>query len=179
MFECAHTHTEISHSLKKTNRYWNKFYNFAFVRNPYDRAVSSWKFGSWKDNWNCSFEEYTFKILEVQDLLNQTHPDEGISEELWGIKQSPTPGLLHHSTKQYNYIYPEKGDCKVNFIGKVENYRQDLNLILKENNLPEVGWTPHRNKTKKSEYQLYYNSQSKKNIEKIYEKDIETFKYLF
>ena len=153
--------------VTKSNHFWNKFYAFAFVRNPYDRAVSSWKFGSWNKNWECSFEEYTLQLLELNEEGKLDMPFVGGN------------GLIHHSTKQYNYLYQKGKKHRVNHIGKVETYMQDMNFVLKENDLPTVDWLPHRNKTIKNEYKVYYNQNSKKNIEKIYEKDIETFKYLF
>ena len=41
----ASNHKEL---IGETN--WNKLFKFTFVRNPFSRAVSSWKFGGWGKN---------------------------------------------------------------------------------------------------------------------------------
>ena len=38
---------------------------------------------------------------------------------------------------------------------------------------------PHENSSKRSDYKDYYNSKTKKIIEKIFEKDVDTFKYTY
>ena len=162
--------TKLSKSKRKTEeivedqKYWDKFYKFCFVRNPYERAISSWKFGSWKASWDCTFEEYLLKLKDQKDKLSAPFLGDG---------------LIHHSTLQYNYIYNEEGDLKVDYIGKIENFKQDLAEILEINNLPQINWLPHRNRTKHRPYDEYYSLETRDLVDEIYEKDITTFNYNF
>lgn len=166
---------QVTHLTKNTRKteeiiaeqdYWDKFYSFCFVRNPYERAVSSWKFGSWKESWDCSFEEYLLKLKDMKEKLEKPFFGDG------------DRGLLHHSTIQYYYIHKE-GELKVDFVGKVETFKKDLRKMLGTNGLTEINWVPHRNKTKHRSYEEYYSTATRDLVEEIYELDIKTFDYSF
>ena len=45
----------------------NNIFTFGFVRNPWDRAVSSWKFGAYNKSWNMNFVDFcrNLKNLEI------------------------------------------------------------------------------------------------------------------
>lgn len=162
--------TKLTKNTRKTKEvaegqeFWKNYYSFCFVRNPYDRAISSWKFGSWKANWNCSFEDYLLKLKENKEKLKAPFSEDG---------------LMHHSTMQYPYIYDQDLNLKVDFVGKTETFKQDLRKVLTNNELAELDWLPHRNKTKHRSYEEYYDSTTRDLAEEIYQKDIELFNYNF
>jgi len=162
--------TSLTKNTRKTaeiveeQEFWKDYYSFCFVRNPYERAISSWKFGSWKDNWECSFEDYLLKLKENKEKLKIPFSEDG---------------LMHHSSMQYPYIYDQDLNLKVDFVGKIETFKQDLRKVLTNNGLAELGWLPHRNKTKHRSYEEYYDTTTRDLVEEVYEKDIELLNYNF
>ena len=86
---------------------YNKFFKFAFVRNPYERCVSAWRYNI-KMGYTSS-EKNLFKF--VRDL----NPNKINSKYL----------------NQYEFV---KG-C--NFIGRFENLQEDFNTICDKIGIPQ------------------------------------------
>ena len=145
--------------IGKTN--WNKLFRFTFVRNPFCRAVSSWKFGGWGKKWNCNFKEFAEHIKNQ----NLTNPNE------WNQ-------LGWHSCLQYPHIYTDSRECLVDFIGKFENLQEDFNIVCDKIGIPHRQ-LPHQNKTKHKHYTEYYDDETRQIVAEKYAKDIEYFNYKF
>jgi len=146
-----------------------KVFSFGFVRNPYERAVSSFNLHSdpdlvkqWRGTKRDSFKEF-LKYLSVKDLNPE---NEFNSHEL----------LM--SCEQYPFLIDEKSNKRVDFIGRVESIQKDIDFITNQLGLERI-IVPHLNKTKLKEYQTYYDSESVDIVEKIYKRDIDFFQYKF
>lgn len=148
----------------------NKVFSFGFVRNPYARAVSSFKLHSNEklvNEWRSgkvrkNFKQY-LKILEKQNL-NPSY-------------EFMSPEFLM-ACQQYPFLIDDHHSVKVNFIGKVENIQNDINIVTKKLNLKKI-IIPHLNKTNVKNYVEYYDDECKDIVAKIYKKDIEYFNYQF
>jgi len=106
------------------NKLFNQYFKFSFVRNPYARAVSLYKYMGF-DSW-CKFERFTSKEL---------------------------PKLFHSEKRffvapQYEYLFPEESsieaDCLVDFVGYFEEIDKDFSLVLNFLHLNQ-GKLPHIN----------------------------------
>lgn len=141
---------------------FQNFYKFAFVRNPWDRFISEF-FYLKKDK---NFSEYLkiFNETSIQYILKNQDYD--------------------HVRQQVDYIQSYK-NIKMDFIGRFENLQEDWNKIcdnIKFGNslkylLGQIKIDYHTNR--KKDYKNYYNSRTKKLIEKTYQQDIDTFHYTF
>jgi hypothetical protein len=142
---------------------WLESYKFTFVRNPFDRAVSSWKFGGWKPRyaWKCSFAEFV-KRISSWDLENPKK----WNERSW------------HCCSQYAHLINEDGDLLLDFIGRFENLQEDFNIICDKLGIPQQK-LPHKNKTKHKHYTEYYDDETRQIVAEKYAKDIEYFGYEF
>jgi len=142
---------------------WLHSYKFTFVRNPFDRAVSSWKFGGWKPRyaWKCSFAEFA-KRISSWDLENSKK----WNERSW------------HCCSQYTHLINEDGSLLVDFIGRFETLQQDFNIICDKIGIPRKE-LPHKNKTKHKHYTEYYDDETRQIVAEKYAKDIEYFGYEF
>lgn len=149
----------------------NKFdlqdvYTFGFVRNPFDRAVSSWRFGGHGTSWNCTFKEFCKKISKI----NLT-PDNG---------RAVGGDLIFHACEQHPFLICEKNSIRADYIGRFENLEKDYNHVRKKLGLGHIE-IPHRNNSNKNNthYTEHYDKETIKIISDVYAKDIEHFGYKY
>jgi len=159
------------------------YFKFAFVRNPWDRAVSRYfyvKANSKKKERikryrNSTFEEY------VRDENNEffldtkryakSFPGRRVHLEKIMKKYSPFENQL-------DWITDENGKVLINFIGRFENLDRDFKTICQKIGIPPVS-LKHTNKSKHKHYSKYYNKETRKIIAEKYCRDIEYFGYKF
>ncbi|MDC0302892.1 sulfotransferase family protein, partial [bacterium] len=124
---------------------WDQYFKFTFIRNPWDKMVSSYHFNHHK--WvpaGTTFEQYI---------------------QAWDSGQQITRFPPQHS----DYL-----DEEVNFIGRFENLDEDYNFILKKLGLPPKELV-HLNKSRHKHYKDYYNENTKEIVKRKFSKDIETW----
>ena len=144
------------------NNDWDNYFQFSFVRNPFDRILScfldktkkvigtEWEMQHYSKYKNSSFEEF------VMDLDNDSINQEG------------------HTKEQHLMINLDE----VDFIGRFENLNQDFKYVCEKLNI-EIEDMPHQNRTNHSEYQNYYNDKTIAKIKELYSKDMELFEYVY
>jgi hypothetical protein len=143
------------------NNEWNNYYQFAFVRNPWDRVLScfldktkqcigkSWALEYYKIYYDCSFEEF-IEQLNGKNIVYDGH-------------LMPQTMLINNH---------------VNFTGKFENLSQDLSIVQNILSLPKED-IPYENITCHEHYSQYYNKSTRDKIYYLYKEDIERFNYEF
>jgi hypothetical protein len=160
---------------------FEKYFKFAFVRNPYDRLFSSYSYR--KYNQYMSFD--TFILKKIPILL--THRN-----------------TAYFYRTQYDYLY-EEGEVLVDFVGKFERLNEDIKVVLNKLDLNHFA-LEHLNKSKTDKNNLkqllhiylkkYFidfnllrytiskkdnilSKKSKEFINEFYCKDFESFDYEF
>ena len=140
------------------------YFKFSFVRNPWSRFVSlfqdktknvigtNWQMRNWSRYKNHTFEEFAQAMLK-RDVNN----------------------IDRHSRLQYLNLNRAE---YIDFYGKVENFEEDMNYVASKIGL-EIQNIPWQNKAVKTDYREYYNNETIKIVEEIYQKDIEVFGYTF
>lgn len=147
------------------------YYKFSFVRNPWDRAVSDWKYFTYQE---CiSFEGYRVE-LKSQTLKDYLLCTGGY--EKYNHLHSPS-GRGDHWALQYNFINIDGIDC-MDFIGKFENLQEDFNKVCDKIGIPRQQ-LQHVNKTNHKHYTEYYDDETRAIVAEKYAKDIEYFGYKF
>lgn len=155
---------------KILNDTWSQCYKFAIVRNPWARAVSSWKFGTWgthpSQSWgSLTFEEFCEKLYKFDlDTLK--------------ILQGYRKDLVYHTGYQHSHITNKENKIIVDKICKLETLQQDFEDVVKMLSIPSK-ILPQRNTTNHKHYTEYYNSTTKDIISDIYQVDIKMFKYKY
>lgn len=140
---------------------WEKKFKFAFVRNPWDRAVSSFHFARIRNS--------RFVALTFSDWLQLAY-----------VERHPLYFDLPHSfSPQFDWINDRKEDVIVDFVGRFENLQQDFATVCERIGHPVVEKLRHSNKTKHEDYRHYYRDKDVDLVAKWYKKDIEFFGYTF
>jgi hypothetical protein len=158
-----------------TDKLFLSYFKFSFVRNPWARLVSHYRY-------NNIYSLYPFRFF-VKNLLVQKY----YKKDYWFLKP------------QHEFIYSRKGELLIDFVGKFENIKSDFKYItlklgidnavlphinkskngLKDRILCKLPWIDLKNNTIKVDYRRYYDSKTRDIISKLYEKDIELFGYDF
>lgn len=141
--------------------YFNEYFKFAFIRNPWSRMVSMWKMSIQCHASTPDFKNYVKSIPTLEWM-----PDKGCHEE------PPREVWLHKYSSMYEFT---KGS---DFIGRFENLEKDLNTICDKIGIPSQQ-LPHINKSEHKHYTEYYDDETREIVTERYAKDIEYFGYKF
>ena len=131
------------------------YFLFTFVRNPYDRVVSLWKYLKPQ----LSFTEF-IDWLEDDDSKKSFHD------------------IAHIKSCSYYLELYENTFSRECYIGRVENIDHDFRHVCKQIGLPFLE-VPKIRQTNHKKYQEYYDIASIEKVEKIYSQDFELFNYEF
>ncbi len=134
------------------------YFKFAFVRNPWDRAVSFYfhkimtrKSNEFKQCHGRSFE-YFINYLNHINVRNG-NPHIRLQTQAFPVDQ-----------------------C--DFIGKVDNMDEDLQYVCNKLGIKK-GVLGHKNHTEHKHYSCYYTPKTRKIIADLYREDIDTFGFTF
>ena len=145
-------------------------WSFAFVRNPWDRLVSVYHNKVETSLEPCFQQHPSYNIVAGMSFHAFIKQIEKIGEppEWWDAHIRPQ----WHSTCNYS------GKVVLDYVGRFENYNNDLQHVQKQIHLEPI--RPRvLNTTKREHYRHYYNHISSRVVAKIYEQDIDLFKYSF
>ena len=149
---------------------FNSYFKFTFVRNPFDWLLSIYYYILKNVNHN---EHFKVKVMSLSDFINYYINDM--------IKSNESKDLGHNKvTTLYDYVTDENGNILLDFIGKFESMENDMKFIcqtlgIQYKNIPLL----NVNSAKEKDYKKYYDDNSKKLIEKYFEKDLDYFNYKF
>lgn len=147
--------------LKNPDRY----FKFAFVRNPYARLVSCYNYWISKsylyDEYifhipkNITFAEFVKKIVKIPEFLADKH-----------------------FVSQYSILY-QNGELLVDYIGKIESLEQDWLIVAEKFGFEHSIVRENISTPKKSkrDYRLYYTQELADMVYQRYQNDFELLGY--
>lgn len=142
--------------------YFNKYYKFSIIRNPYDRLLS---------------EYYWTKIPKVGFKSNQSK-DDFLTYVSNVVKHKLYFDNIYndHFIPQYLFIYNNKKKILVNQLFKYEDLDWVINYLKKKLNINCN--LPHLNKSVKDIDKIDWTEKEKERIYNIYKNDFIIFNYL-
>ena len=154
------THSSATQVKEFAAEYWDKYFKFAFVRNPWDHAVSDfhWRIRN-KKNSNINFKEFLYLLADPERL----------------DKEKIRPPIITNWS-----IYTINNSIALDFIGRYENLEDDLKKVEK---IIGVGlnissnWSKAKIRSKKKCLAEYYDDEGIELVRKIYKNEIEAFDY--
>jgi hypothetical protein len=132
---------------------WKQYFTFAFVRNPWDRLVSSF---FWARQGNNP------RLLEYEDFPHFVRD---------------LPNLDRSEDSQWSYVSGRQGKQQVEYIGYYERLAEDFDYVCER-----LGVTlelPHLNASKRRDYRDYYDDETREIVRAVYKDDVEKFGYRF
>jgi hypothetical protein len=161
---------------------WKAYFSFSFVRNPWARTVSLYKHKGFHSV--TSFETFVNRYLPGY-----------IERENWFFKP------------QTSFVFSDSDEPLVDFIGKVENLKEDFNTVATRLQLGSIeldrknAAKPQKFLSRKTaslllrhpllalrlqpfatqymKYSDYYSKKTKATVQSVYERDIDLLKYSF
>lgn len=172
--------------LLKQNEIFEKYFKFAFVRNPWARIVSSYL------NKIQRFREDTQRdIIDRYPGLRFKMPFEEFIRFLLEDPSGKDEGANRHWISQHVFVTGKNGELLVDFIGKMENLKEDFATACLKIGLPEIqlpwlnsreGWKANKQVLNQKDpfyYRSYFTPETRELVRKRYLKDIEMFGYDF
>lgn len=144
-------------------RNWEQSFRFSFVRNPWDRMYSWYKYKVSINHHQMKSNPINFNSWIEAVCSRQTLP-------------------YYHSKKiyqpQFNWLSLNDTDLALDFVGKFEDLDKDFQHIANLIGLSPV--LPHYNKAKvETDYRAVYNQRSVDLVSEFYKKDVEYWNYEF
>lgn len=142
---------------------YDRFYKFAFVRNPWD--------------WQVSYYHFILKeTTHIRHDLVQSMTG-GFEEYLEWVIATKNPFPKGATKLQAEIITNKEGELIVDYIGRYETLTQDFNEICQR--LELAVQLPHLNQSQHRDYQAYYNDRTRNLVAENFAQDIELFGYTF
>jgi len=154
------------------------YFTFAFVRNPYTRLISDYRWckGWFKHKWVIdNSTEIGFKTFNDYIKVLKAH-HEIVNAEVHNGNTYKARNVWSHFKPAYEFVYDDKGNLIVDFLGKVENFHEDYSYVLNQLGKP----VKENNGTGPKSYRLqdYYTDESFETVNNIFHKDFELFGYV-
>jgi len=148
-------------------RKFRNFFKFAFVRNPWDRLVSTYTFlrhGGMNEQDRAWAEKNLSGYADfgsfVRGWLNE--------ENIWS--------WVHFIPQSY-FIMNAEGTVMVDFVGRFERIDRDFEFVAQRlGSSVRLPWT---NVSKHREFMSYYDDDTREIVRQVYSRDIEAFGYRF
>lgn len=164
IFEQANIELDAEHAMlcHYPASLYKEYFNFAFVRNPWDRLVSCWQ-NKVVDSNSFNFSNPTLR--EMQTFSNFVD----------FVGTLDLDKCNHHIRLQSNLIDLNN----VDFVGRFENFEADISSVIEILGLGAIQIN-HQNKSRRiSNHKQYYDANLKRKVAQIYRKDIHIFGYEF
>jgi len=165
LFGVASRHVPYTEFLRANPKKFQRYFKFAFVRNPWDRLVS------------------TFFFLQRGGLneLDRTWSQRNLAEfdgfEDFVRRGLPRREILSwvHFRPQANYIMSPTGNLMVDYVGRFETLEEDFNVVASR--LGVKVDLRRTNSSTHAPFETVYSQETATIVGKIYESDATTFGY--
>ncbi len=165
---------------------WNEYFKFTIVRNPYDQVISMYShLRKTKYQKDIILKKYGKTILNptiaCRTALKYKFPkycDIVFNKRQKQEEEYRIEWPVYHFAPFIDWISDEKGNIIVDYVGRFENFENEIDFIFNKLNRPKIE-IPQKNKSKHNHYSTYYSNKAINIIKQHYIKDIQHFNYFF
>jgi len=146
---------------------FKKYYKFTFVRNPYSRLLSAYRFlkrGGFCDVDKQWAEENLGQYNSFQEFVHGWLTDKSVL-------------TYNHFRPQFMYLCDRSFEPEVDFIGHFETIDQDFEKVCLRLNVSRELKKYNQGPEKEDHWSFFYTDKELKKVYKIYRKDFELFGY--
>jgi chondroitin 4-sulfotransferase 11 len=158
-----HKHSK-SVELRKLIPEYDTYFKFGFVRNPFDKFVS----------WYCYLTQ-SLNSTVSQKLHKTAYGDDYLSGSFLDFCKFAPEWIFGNS---YSFLCNEWGQLDMDFVGKYENFDEDVKLVMDKIDISTEDLKP-KNQSNHKHYTQYYNNETKQIVANRFELDIKMFGYEF
>jgi hypothetical protein len=146
-----------------------RFFRFAFVRNPWDLQVSLYHF-------ILQYEIRTAGQLGPHPYRAQVDALGSFDAYIhWAVGEG---AVLEGRRNQVEFLRDLKGDLGVNFVGRFERLQEDFGQVCEMVGLQPIR-LDHKFKTERRRYQEYYTLETRQIVGDRFAEDCRAFDYNF
>jgi hypothetical protein len=165
LFGIPSRHVTYEEYLRANPRKFRSYFKFAFVRNPWDRLVSTYFFLK-KDGMNeldrAWAREYLSPYGDFDDFVKR------------GLRRIEIQSWVHFRP-QCEFIAAQDGTLMVDFVGRFERLHEDFAVVSNKLGLPVN--LRHTNSGEHGRFESLYSAATAEIVGDVYARDIETFGY--
>jgi len=165
LFNKGSRHVRYIEYEKANRKKFKRYFKFTFVRNPWDRLVSTYSFLK-KGGLNDQDQKWAKENL-------YEYPD--FEAFILGWLNEVNICTWIHFYPQHHFICDPEGIVTMDFVGKFENIENDFSYVA-----DKLGCTQNLIKTNTGSlrhYSSYYTEETREIVQRVYSKDIQLFGY--
>ncbi len=149
---------------------FNRYFKFSFVRNPWDRLFSAYRFlmkGGYNSNDASWANEHLADFSSFEDFVTN------------GVAERNIRKYIHFTPQVERLSLPGSRELSIDFLGFFENIMEDFQTVAKKIN--KNVRLPHANQSgrEKEHYLDKYTDKMIAIVEDVYRQDIKAFGYSF
>jgi hypothetical protein len=142
---------------------FDRMYKFCFVRNPWDRVVSEFRFRKWTWQNNLTSDS------NFSDWVRSAYVDKDPEFCDWPKMFMP----------QLEWLTDENGRIAVDFVGRFENLQKDFDRICDAVAMPAKRLGYENKSGARTDYRTFFDVETKAIVGDVFKADIEYFGYEF
>ena len=160
-------YTAIDYRVIYGRRTFNQYFKFAFVRNPWDRLYSAYRYlkaGGWNEKDELWAKTNLAAFDDFNNFVKQWLCEKNIEHHI-------------HFRPQHHFICDAKGRLLIDYLGYFETINDDFDKISKRLKIDaSIG---RHNANPGESYRDVYDDESRDIVTRVYSTDIELFGYEF
>lgn len=160
-------YTAVEYRVIYGKRAFDKYFKFAFVRNPWDRLYSAYRYlksGGWNEEDKIWSETHLTGCNDFKSFVKERLTDKNIMKHI-------------HFMSQHHFICDTNGHLLIDYLAYFETINDDYNKIADKLRIDSK--LNHHNASPVASYLSAYNDETRKIVADVYSKDIALFGYEF
>ncbi len=152
---------------------FEKMFKFVIVRNPYDRAVSCWRYLTQKP---ISYREVLLNSPRIKAKRSFLYFLQSIEKNR---ESKIDRHKATHTAPIWSDLTDEKGKVLVDEIYRLENIEKDIISICDHLQIKPINYSHINKSNRQKEYRQYYDQETKALVEKLFADDLHYLNYTF